>query len=432
MEVSLAAEGGGLYTFNCTVKFPGDNNFITNSAHNHGGGFTVVRGTLHLNGSTTFKSNSAASGGGIYIGGSKADIGGTNCFMNNTAESGGGAIFATDSVLEFNGKDVFEANTATSKGAAIHAFSSTLILQGSSSFVNNFANYGGGIYSESSNLTLAHSQSSYLNNKAQRGGAQYFDVNSNLSLHQTAHVHFQGNNATEFGGAIYVVDIPSRRECFFHIQNDQLLVHNTIPLVFENNSAGMRGSVLYGGLLDKCNFTSDKYTSVLQLFTMSILQEHGYKGRTISSYPTQLCFCNTSKWDCKETAQSRSIYPGQQVEFSVIAIDQSSSAIPALIHTTVCSGHILNMSETISYEIGENCTSRNYSVTPKKPFNKLELYPSNRSGDTVYLTMKITFESCPIGFEPSNFTDECICDHRLWQYTNSCDIDRHAGNPSKC
>ena len=34
--------------------------------------------------------------------------------------------------------------------------------------------------------------------------------------------------------------------------------------------------------------------------------------------------------------------------------------------------------------------------------------------------------SCPIGFEKSNFTGYCICDHRLWQYTNSCKIDRQA------
>ena len=151
------------------------------------------------------------------------------------------------------------------------------------------------------------------------------------------------------------------------------------------------------------------------------------KGHSISSDPTQLCFCNRSKLNCKETTQLRSIYPGQQVEVSVIAIDQSVSAIPALIHTTVHSGHILNMSETISYETGENCTSRSYSVTPPKNlFKLLELYPSNRSGDTIYLTVNVTFESCPIGFEQSNFTGECICDHRLWQYTNSCDIHRQA------
>ena len=84
------------------------------------------------------------------------------------------------------------------------------------------------------------------------------------------------------------------------------------------------------------------------------------------------------------------------------------------------------MSETISYETGENCTSRKYSVTPNNLFNQLEINPSNRSGDTKHLIVNITFESCPIGFELSNSTGECICDHRLWQYTNSCDINRQA------
>ena len=88
---------------------------------------------------------------------------------------------------------------------------------------------------------------------------------------------------------------------------------------------------------------------------MSILQGHNDEGHTISSDPTQLCFCNRSKLNCKETTQSISIYPGQLVEVFVVTIDQSGSAIPAFIHTTVHLGDILNMSETISYETGENC-----------------------------------------------------------------------------
>ena len=132
------------------------------------------------------------------------------------------------------------------------------------------------------------------------------------------------------------------------------------------------------------------------------------------------------KWNCTETTQSRSIYPGQQVEVSVVAIDQSHLPIPALIHSTVRSGNNLTVSETVSYEPGENCTSRNYSVTPKIPFNQLEIHPSNRSGNTIQLIVNITFERCPIRFELSNSTGECICDHRLWKYTNSCSIDRQA------
>ena len=168
--------------------------------------------------------------------------------------------------METTGKDLIVANATGSQCAENHASSNTLILQGSSSFVNNSANYGGGIYSESSNLTLVHNRSSYLNNMALRGGAQYFDVNSNFTMHQTAHVNFQDNNATEFGGAIYVEDVPSRNECFFHIQNNQSLHLDTTPLVFEKNTAGMRGSVLYGGLLNKCSFTSDSYINALDFF----------------------------------------------------------------------------------------------------------------------------------------------------------------------
>ena len=422
-ESNNAAEGGGFYASDCTVNFPGENIFITNSAGNHGGGFTVVCSSLHLNGSTAIKNNSAASGGGMYIDSSEADIDGSSYFMNNTAESRGGAIYARDSEVEFNGKDLIVANTTGRQSAENHASSSTSFLQGSSSFMNNFANYGGGVYSERSYLIMVHHKCSYINNTALRGGAQYFDVNSNFSLHQTAHVNFQDNNATEFGGAIYVEDVPSRNECFFHIQNNQLLDLDITPLVFEKNTAGIRGSVLYGGLLNKCSFTSDKYTSVLELFNTSILQGNDDKGHSISSHPTQLCFCDRK---CTKTSQSISIYPGQQVEVCTVAIDQSGSTIPALIHTTVCSGNNLTMSETISYETGENFTGRNYSVTPKNPFNQLEIYPSNTSGDTMHLIVNIIFERCPIGFELSKLTGECICDYRLWQYINFCNINRQA------
>ena len=464
-----AMEGGGFYAFHCTVNYLGENTFTSNSATNHGGGFTVLHSTIHLNGSTTFRKNSAVRGGGMYISASTTDTGGSNCFMNNIAKSEGGGIYARDSTVQFNGKDVFMANTARSRGAAIHTSFSTFIFQGSSSFMNNLAKYGGGVYSESSNLTFSLHVSShqtrtlplsincnicsdvfnqstipeicFLNNKALRGGAHYFDLYSNFSLHQTTQIHYQDNYAIEFGGAIYVVDVPGhgqflydtqyyapfRTECFFHILgNEQSLDLNTSPLLFVNNSAGMRGSVLYGGLLDKCTFTSNIHKNVLELFNMSIVKRKNVMGYSISSDPTQLCFCNMSKLSCTEVMQSRSIYPGQSVGVSVVSIDQSGSAIPTLIHTKIHSGQNLNVPETISYETGGTCTSRNYSVTPKNSFNQLEFYPSNRSGDTIHLILNIKFEKCPIGFEQSNFTSECICDHRLWQYTNSCSIDKQA------
>ena len=119
-----------------------------------------------------------------------------------------------------------------------------------------------------------------------RGGALYSDLYSNFSLYQTACLHFQDN---QYGGAIYAVDVPGpgqflsqqhvalRRKCFFHILgNEKSLQVETTPLVFVNNSAGVRGTVLYGGLLEKCNFTSDRYTTTLKLFNLSILYSKNY------------------------------------------------------------------------------------------------------------------------------------------------------------
>ena len=436
---NIALEGGGFYTSKCTVNLPGENTFIANSASTNGGGFTVVNGTLSLNGSSIFERNMAVSGGGIYIDDSTADIDGSNCFKRNTAESGGG-IHASNSVVEFGRSNAFMANTAENKGAAIYTSFSTLVFLGSSSFVNNSAEHGGGIYSESSNFTFAHNSHytrklpccvklcsavsnysiSFVNNTALQGGAQYFDLLSNFSLHQTAHLHFQDNSATEFGGAIYVMDVPHRSECFFHLLNNQSLDMKTTPLGFVNNSAGVRGGVLFGGLLDKCTLSSDE--SALQLFNMSILQGNDITHHSISSNPTQLCFCNKTEPDCTVVSQLRTIYPGQRVEFSTIAFDQSHSAIPTLMHTAIRSGH--KVEETISHGIGDNCTSQ--SITPNTFISKLELHPNIKSGSTLDIFVNIIFEKCPIGFEPSNSTGNCICDHRVWQYTNSCDINQQA------
>jgi len=52
---------------------------------------------------------------------------------------------------------------------------------------------------------------------------------------------------------------------------------------------------------------------------------------SISSDPTQICFCDKNDWNCTEVVQTRRIYPGQDIEVSAIAVDQSDVAIPSLI-----------------------------------------------------------------------------------------------------
>jgi len=288
---------------------------------------------VHSNGSIILNNNSAHSGGGMYIDDSEVYVDGSNYFMNDTAKSEGGAIYIQASVVKFRGKHAFIANSAGSKGGsvfaihssinisgntlmqnsvstlggAIHTSFSVLTFQGCSSFKNNSAKlYGGAVQSENSELVFVNSGNihlqtcissktfnvslnSFISNTAIQGGALYLDQYSNSSLDQTTYVHFQNNVAVEFGGAIYVVDVsssghflpqqhtPSRSECFFHILGEEIFSDlETPPLVFENNSAGIRGSAVYGGLLSLCNFNSVNYASALDFFNRSILpgREH--------------------------------------------------------------------------------------------------------------------------------------------------------------
>jgi len=181
----------------------------------------------------------------------------------------------------------------------------------------------------------------------------------NFSFDLTTYIHFQGNRATEFGGALYVVDgsgpgqflpqqhTPSRSECFFYILGKQQPSYlASTPLVFKNNFAGIRGSTLYGGLLGKCNLTSMKYNSALDFFTRSIVQYSN--DSSISSDPTKLCFCSKNDQNCTDAIQTESIYPGQHIEVSVVAVDQSDVAIPTLVHVNVHSGKDRNVTEIIT------------------------------------------------------------------------------------
>ena len=113
----------------------------------------------------------------------------------------------------------------------------------------------------------------------------YFDLYSNFSLHQTACLHFQDNNAAELGGAIYAADVSGpgqflsqqhvafqKTKRFFHILgSEQFLQMETTPFMFVNNTAGVRGNALFGGLLEKCTFTSERFASILELFNLSII-----------------------------------------------------------------------------------------------------------------------------------------------------------------
>ena len=197
-----------------------------------------------------------------------------------------------------------------------------------------------------------------------------------------------------------------------------------INLTFQGNTARKSGSILYGGMLNKCNYShSEEYT--LHLFNTSIKDETTTNEVAAISSDPKLCFCTGGgSRKCKEE-EHVSAFPGQKVNVSVIAVDQTGTPIPTAIHADLISDekHNSKVCEAFLQEREGLCTNRSYTITSPNTTSKLLLYPTTVSGNPTPAVLHITFQSCPLGFEQSNFTNKCICDRRLQMFTNTCNID---------
>ena len=221
-----AMAGGGMSALHSTMKFTGKCIFINNSANSQGGGMYVLYSTLDLTGNSTFRKNSGWIGGGMYAKESTLNISSDNImkhsgdgklctpiFMKNSAMIHGGAVYAVDSVLHFHGHNVISGNSVHYSGGGIYSKNSKLTFSGSTSFSSNSGQLlGGGIYGLGTLLYFI-GDSSFTANTAARGGGEYL-VNSLNFLSQNASVTMDSNNATEYGGAVYVEDSDPISYCF--------------------------------------------------------------------------------------------------------------------------------------------------------------------------------------------------------------------------
>ena len=389
----------------------------------------------------------------MYTRASKVNLSGADRFVSNSAAMRGGSISAICTNLCFSGTTAVHRSTSQ-QGGAIHVVASSIIFECATELQNNAAQYGGAIFLENSTAGFGKPScreylgshvtpepgSSFINNTAAlRGGAMHLDHHSSIRFHPSASALFNYNNATEYGGAIFVVDtvgrntcppvmrLPSRNECFFHLITNEMSQTRRINLTFEGNTAGKSGSVLYGGMLNKCYYSySEDYTDTVDLFNRSIIHET-YTGETaaISSDP-RMCFCSEGgSPQCKHKVQNEDRFPGQKLNVSMMAIDQTNTPVHTHIHSDLISAekHNSRVCESFSEEREGFCTNRSYTITSPRTTSELLLYPTTASGNPIPAVLNVTFQDCPIGFEQSNSTYECICDHRLQRFTNTCDIE---------
>ncbi|WP_145928809.1 autotransporter outer membrane beta-barrel domain-containing protein [Termitidicoccus mucosus] len=229
-----ASKAGGAATG--PITFQGSSTFSGNVSMGIGGAIYLENPPLlKFSGAAVFTSNTAGAGGGIVNGGAIAigaasgtvSFGGAATFSGNHASGTGGALAFgyTLQKLEFAGDTVFEDNiagygvatgTAHGGGLWLGAAAGAVTFGGSTRFSGNEATWsGGGLYAAGGNTFAFTKSVTFENNKsglstgsgvrgyggaiALEGGASALTFN----LDDGAVARFEGNQTSQYGGAIY-------------------------------------------------------------------------------------------------------------------------------------------------------------------------------------------------------------------------------------
>ena len=479
--------GGAILLHNTSSSIIGNLSLIDNKA-SIGGGISVIKGNLIIQGYALFNKNSANKrGGAMHVSQATFKFCGSIYYGDNTVNGKGGALYMAKAKAAFNDKSftynninattpfpryatVFHNNKG--KGGSIYCWNKTSIqffeivnvnesrssaiiineysnitFLGTTYFYQNTGDKGGAIQNSDSNVMFSGTVH-FEKNTANFGGAMWLERTSKLILKPKLSMHFLLNHANESGGALYFKDsqcfiVPI--ECFITIGGSSASIHN-ISLYFIDNSAKSTGSVLYGGQFDKCrlsfrtncnpnihicNQSHNTYSdhALRELLAISTVIDHIYNKSalaSISSPAVKVKFCPLQYSDTTYVILSKSIYPGEQFNYSVVALGQAGYPVPAkLLGDHRYTGDKYRLSPTNHY-INDTCTIvsfRLYSAVDRTNV-QLKLYQENPCQGLVNgIDLFIQVRACPLGFELSEKDHMCVCSKKVKKFIQTCYID---------
>ena len=459
---NTADSAGALYIFNSICVSPkrclkhtrprealvAGAKFVNNTARSRGGAVYLFGArTLTTFKNTVFIGNSL---GGIYIIDSMyVNFTGTTKMSRNMGRAGGAITVVSESNVSFSGRTIFDSNHCSGKGGAISAsHAGTLWFNQSAIFLRNTADSdGGAIYARQATIIVQENTSLGLfQNSAENGGALYLGNEVFLILQEGVNLTASYNKASKYGGVVYHEDVMTAAQCQFTNLFGNMSHVSELPRCFINpvihlfnegyvytvmdatlssyNNSAREGSLIYGGLLDRCRMPVVGWSNSFGLVPVKLLdgEFHSTELDAISSPPYQLCFC-TDRYDfnCTE-AISIDTHRGQRFTLYLIAIDQSSNPksteVTARVHETAR----LNLGQSFQ-TLPPDCSNLTYSLYSTEDTEELILYLDGPCRDTgvAKATVNVTLLPCPDGFTKSN--EECVCEERLRNYAAKCTID---------
>ena len=339
----------------------------------------------------------------------------TAAFINNTAGDSGGGFFISNSTLNFSDYVTILNNSAPNQGGAILATeSSRLSFSGNQILGNSSAHYGGALYLAGNSLvTLVPPLKLLLqNNMAERGAVFFYeDLISLLRDCQN------------------IKHADPTRECFLQVDNmNNSSSISNVQLKFSNNTASVEGSVLYGGMLDRCTPQEYSGSGLMLLNELSTYTTDISTTPNISSNAFRICFCDRNMQpDCSLQSPHIAVQRGELFTINAVAAGQGNFTVQSTIQANFPSSNteIVNgESETCHSrsQASDTCIELNYRVFSMESSVLLRLYPDGPCRDIgTEQPINVTLLPCPIGFEQAG--SRCICEQRLMQFTSVCNID---------
>ena len=373
-----------------------NNNFVGNKASRYGGSLYMElkftrSSTIELS-DTVFESNNASKGGALYVSTSRYKIDTNNItLINNRATDSGGAMYLSSSYIKTG--NIFQVinNTAKKSGGGIVLHESTLEICD--------------IKKEQEEASL----SVFLNNRVTssngKGGAIFFlaEIDCNPII-DWCPITLAGCNTTRK------------------------------YLKFGNNYAN-KGSILYGGHLDRCvigqgyNGTSYfGYEEIPKLITTGNGSSYDNRSYAITSEAYRLCFCDNFLPECTQREMNVTRYSGQTIQVFVTGLDQMFMPVPTEVNNKYTDKlAYLDKGESKYYPEGCEKMTLHVYTSPELNFTTLDIRKTgvckDHSESLLHINAHI-IKPCPLGFQQKE--NRCDCEKRLIKYSfiTSCDIDQ--------
>ena len=367
-------DGDGMSLFNM------NNTHITNTTTGYndvdGMGLFYMNNT-HITNTTVTQNNVSGiflfKNNNTYMTKTTATLNG--CFLPNIEDFPGqvvmfnsiNTVIYNTSFTDVSAQCLYSTSTIFPKSppAVIVLYQSTLLVSECDFTRNNIS----ALAAYASNITVSGGLT-FSNNTAFAGTAFILVKDNILTSAENSHIYFLNNHATNIGGVFYIsnnmylfsVDgrLYPRSTCFLNTEGSRVQSRFT----FANNSAGIGGDILYGGLVA---FGLDGEWNCLESFkNISNISQNGLS--IVSSDPLRVCLCDgTGQPDCPVLIdpKPRTVYPGKTINISAVVVGQNFGTVAGSAYAQFLQGGCLPQlkpEQKVQSVTQHNCSNLSYTI----------------------------------------------------------------------